>query len=195
MITVHPGVFVPRAQTEELARRAAALVPPAGRAVDLCTGCGAVGVHLLATVPDSAVVGVDVDARAAACARDNGIAAVVADIDRVPLRPRSFDVVVAVAPYVPTGDLRLLPTDVQRHEPRRALDGGDDGLEVVRRVVTAAARLLRPGGSLLVEVGGRQDALLGPDLAAAGFERGRPWYDEDGDLRGLAARRRTQLPL
>ena len=82
------------------------------------------------------------------------------DVGHLPLRPGAFDLVTAVAPYVPTGALRLLPADVQRYEPRRALDGGTDGLDLVRRVVEAAARLLRPGGWLLVEVGGDQDAAL-----------------------------------
>ena len=67
------------------------------------------------------------------------------------------DVVTAVAPYVPTAERRLLPSDVQRHEPVRALDGGDDGLAVVRRVVAHAATLLRVGGHLLLELGGAQD--------------------------------------
>ena len=112
----------------------------------------------------------------------------VADLD-APLRPGGrFDLVTAVAPYVPTGDLRLLPADVLRHEPRLALDGGAGGLELVGRVIEAAARLLRPGGWLLIEVGGDQDRLLVPTLEAAGFVRVEPWRDDDGDLRGIAAR-------
>ncbi|MEY2435332.1 MAG: release factor glutamine methyltransferase, partial [Acidimicrobiaceae bacterium] len=97
-----------------------------------------------------------------------------------------FDLVTAVAPYVPAGELRLLPADVQRYEPRLALDGGADGLDLVRRVVAAAQRLLRPGGWLLVEVGGEQDEALSQALEAAGFDRITPWRDSDGDLRGLA---------
>jgi len=187
-VRVDPGVYVPRAQTEDLARRAAALLPPGGRAVDLCTGSGAVAAHLWEAVPSAAVVGVDLDPRAAACARRNGVPAVVADL-AAGLRPGlGADVVTAVAPYVPTGDLRLLPADVQRYEPRRALDGGPDGLDLVRRVVGAAAELLRSGGWLLVEVGGDQDAALSPALRAAGFGELAPWWDEDGDLRGVAAR-------
>ena len=186
---VLPGVYVPRAQTEDLARRAAALLPASGRAVDLCTGTGAVAAHLRAEVPTAAVVGVDLDARAAACARRNGVPAVVADIGALPLASDAgLDVVTAVAPYVPTGDLGLLPADVQRYEPRLALDGGADGLDLVRRVVDAAGRLLHPGGWLLAEVGGIQDEALAPALAAAGFTRVDPWWDEDGDLRGVAAR-------
>lgn len=184
---VAPGVYVPRLQTEELARRAAALLPAGGRAVDLCTGAGAVAAHLRAQVPAAAVVGVDIDRRAAACARRNGVPTAVGDLAG-PVRGHRFvDVVTAVAPYVPTRDIRLLPADVQRHEPRRALDGGADGLDLVRRVVAAARRLLRPGGWLLAEVGGDQDEALAPELAT-GFDAVAPWRDEDGDLRGVACR-------
>jgi release factor glutamine methyltransferase len=185
-LVVDQGVFVPRPQTEELARRAAAVLPPGGRAADLCTGSGAVAAHLAATVPGARVVAVDIDERAVACARRNGVAAVRGD-GAGPLRERSVDVVTAVAPYVPTAALRLLPADVQRHEPRRALDGGADGLAVVGAVVAGAAGLLRPGGSLLLEVGGEQEAAVSALMAAAGLAEVTPWHDDDGDLRGMHA--------
>ncbi len=187
-VRVAPGVYVPRIQTEELARRAAALLPDEGRAVDLCTGAGAVAAHLMTQVPTASVIGVDLDPRSAACARRNGVPVAVADLAE-PLRSSDgVDVVTAVAPYVPTGHLRLLPSDVQRYEPRLALDGGADGLDLVRRVISAAGRLLRPGGWLLIEVGGDQDEALAPTLAAAGFDQVAPWWDDDGDLRGIAGR-------
>jgi release factor glutamine methyltransferase len=186
-VRVEPGVYVPRPQTEELARRASTLLAAGGRAVDLCTGTGAIAAHLMAAVPTATVIGVDIDLRAARGAGRNGVPVVVGDLDQ-PLRPHGFDVVTAVAPYVPTGDLRLLPADVQRFEPRLALDGGADGLDLVRRVVGAAARVLRPGGWLLTELGGEQDTALGPTLTAAGFSVATPWFDDDGDLRGLATR-------
>jgi len=190
-VRVDPGVYVPRYQTEELAVRAAARLRPGGRAVDLCTGAGAVAAHLVAEVPGAVVVGVDLDPRAATCARRNRVPVVVGDVEGPPLRSGAFDLVTAVAPYVPTGALPFLPVDVQRYEPRLALDGGADGLDLVRQVVAAAGRLLRPGGLLLVEVGGDQDTALAPALAAAGFWPGEEaWHDEDGDLRGVAARRR-----
>jgi release factor glutamine methyltransferase len=131
-------------------------------------------------------VAVDIDERAVACARRNGVAAVRADVAG-PLRARSLDVVTAVAPYVPTGALRLLPADVQRHEPRQALDGGTDGLSVVAEVITAAAALLRPGGSLLLEVGGDQEERVSALLAAARFAELTAWHDDSGDLRGVHA--------
>jgi release factor glutamine methyltransferase len=187
IVHVDSGVYVPRPQSEELARRAAALVSPGGRALDLCTGSGAIAVHLMAAEPSATVVGVDTDEVAARCARRNGVRALLADLDGA-VRAGVFDVVTAVAPYVPTSAMRLLPADVQRYEPRAALDGGDDGLHVVRRVVAAAARVLRPGGWLLVEVGGDQDRGLRAALTDHGFADASSWCDEDGDLRGVAAR-------
>jgi len=188
-LAVVPGVYVPRLQSEGLARRAAALLPARGRAVDLCTGAGAVAAHLAAMVPTAGIIGIDIDAASAACARSNGVTAVLGDLDDPVGGRRRFDLVTAVAPYVPTAELRLLPADVQRYEPRLALDGGSDGLDLVRRVIAAAGRLLRPGGWLLVEVGAEQDVALAPVLADAGFTAADPWRDEDGDLRGLASRR------
>ena len=123
---------------------------------------------------------------AVACARRNTVRAVRGDIGD-PLGAAAFDVVTAVAPYVPTADLALLPSDVQRYEPRRALDGGGDGLDVVRAVVRAGSRILRSGGWLLVELGGDEDSRLAPTLAERGFDAVSTWSDEEGDLRGLVA--------
>lgn len=186
-VNIDPGVYVPRVQSEELAVRAASLLAGnSGRAADLCTGAGAIAVHLGAEAPRATVVGVDIDIRAALCARRNGVRAIAADLE-TPLRSKTFDVVTAVAPYVPTGELGLLPRDVQRYEPRVSLDGGHDGLDLVRRIVVSAARILRPGGWLLIELGGEQDRALSPTLVESRFDNVEPWYDADGDLRGLAA--------
>ncbi|MFT3853312.1 MAG: HemK/PrmC family methyltransferase [Ilumatobacteraceae bacterium] len=180
-IAVDPGVYVPRAHTVDLVRRAAALLGPGGRAVDLCTGCGAVAAAL-------GGVGVDLDPRAVACARRNGVPAVVADVAAVPFAEGMFGVVTAVPPYVPTAARRLLPADVQAFEPSLALDGGPDGLAVVASVIGAAARLLRPGGWLLVEIGGDQGHPAAEHLHAKGFVDVDAWTDDDGDLRGILAR-------
>lgn len=188
-LAVSRGVYVPRAQTEELARRAASLLPAHGTAVDLCTGSGAVAAWLRRSRPGAFVVATDVDPVAAWCAARNGVTIVVADL-AAPLHARgTVDVVTAVAPYVPTGERRFLPADVQRHEPVRALDGGGDGLAVVRGIVAHAGVLLRRGGHLLLELGGGQDVSLAPDLARHGFTDTAPWHDDDGDLRGIVARR------
>ncbi|MCB1002236.1 MAG: peptide chain release factor N(5)-glutamine methyltransferase [Acidimicrobiales bacterium] len=189
-VLVDPGVYVPRPQSAEVARRAAALVPAVGRRVaDLCTGSGAIAVHLR-DVAGATVVAVDIDPAAVRCARRNGVAVVQGDVD-APFATAAFDVVTAVAPYVPTAAMRVLPADVQRHEPTRALDGGVDGLDVVRRTIDSAARLLRPGGWLVAEVGGDQRGGVGDALAAASFVAAQWWFDGDGDLRGVCARRTT----
>jgi release factor glutamine methyltransferase len=185
---IDPGVYVPRPQTEALARRAAELLPGRGRAADLCTGSGAIASHLMREVPSAHVVATDADPVAVACARRNGVVVVRASLGAT-LRDSAFDVITAVAPYVPTDDITLLPEDVRRHEPLEALDGGADGLDVVRTLVADAARLLRPGGRLLTELGDDQDVLLAPALMANGFAPAEPWFDEEGDLRGIAVRR------
>ena len=178
-IVVHPGVYVPRVQTEVLARRAVARLPPGGVAVDLATGSGAVAAVLQAADPSATVVATELDPVAAACARANGVTVLEGDLDG-PL-PSSLegrvDVLTANVPYVPTSALGLLPRDVQAHEPRLALDGGDDGLDLVRRVLDRAARWLRAGtGRALVEIGPDQAAAF-PDLVHH--------VDDEGDVRAL----------
>lgn len=186
-VIVEPGVYVPRLQSEALALRAATLLPPNGTGADLCTGAGAIALHLAAERPGALVVGIDADERALACARSNGVLTLLADSTALPLAPATVDVVTAVAPYVPTAELAYLPADVLRFEPRLALDGGADGLGVVRGIVTEATRVLRPGGALLLEIGGDQDQILVPLLARLGCSGVSTWTDDEGDLRGVEA--------
>ena len=98
------------------------------------------------------------------------------------------DVIVAVVPYVPSTELRLLPRETLGFEDVSHYDGGLDGTDVLRRVVTHAPFFLRPGGTLLLELGGAQADLLRPTLGHHGYATVRTWTDEDGDLRGLEAR-------
>lgn len=188
-VQVDPGVYVPRWETQILLEAALEVLPPDGAAVDLCTGSGAVAAAIARARPAARVVATDIDPAACRCARANRVDVYEGDLD-APLPDwmvGQVDVVTAVAPYVPTESMEYLPRDTLAHEPRRALDGGADGLSVVARVVAAAARLLRPGGALVVEIGGNQDAALAPVLAAAGFGAIEARYDEDGDLRAARA--------
>ena len=101
----------------------------------------------------------------------------------------TVDVLCAVLPYVPTGALHLLPRDVVAHEPRRALDGGADGLTLVAELVIRSTRWVRPGGWLLLEVGEDQvDAVVGL-MGSAGYGDTEVLADGDGDPRGVAGRR------
>jgi release factor glutamine methyltransferase len=190
-VLVHPGVYVPRWQSLELAGRAAGCLPADGKAVDLCTGTGAVAATMRAARPDAHVVATDTDSRAVACARANGIDARQGDLfDAVPASFRGVtDVVVAVVPYVPSPALRLLPRHTLEFEDAAHYDGGADGTAVLARVVRAAPEFLCRGGTLLLELGGDQAELLAPLLADAGYDAVETWSDEDGDRRGLQARR------
>ncbi|MEA2828312.1 MAG: release factor glutamine methyltransferase [Actinomycetota bacterium] len=190
-VAVHPGVYVPRWQSEALARRAAALLPPAGVAVDLCTGAGAVACVLQAEAPSAVVVASDIDPRAVACALANRVHALVGDLDQpLPATLRGeVDVMTAVVPYVPTDELSFLPRDVVAYEPRPALDGGPGGLRLLSAVVRLSPRWLRPGGWLLLELGGDQAPTVAAAMTAAGFVDIAVLTDEEGDDRAIEARR------
>jgi release factor glutamine methyltransferase len=159
-IAVAPGVFVPRRRTEFLVEQAAALTRAGALVVDLCCGSGAIGAALGAAIPGIEVHAADVDPAAVACARRNLPADRVHEgdlFDPLPTELRGrVDVLVANVPYVPSGAIALMPPEARLHEPRGALDGGMDGLDVARRVVAAAPGWLAPGGSLLFETSEEQ---------------------------------------
>jgi release factor glutamine methyltransferase len=193
-VAVDRGVFVPRPHTEALARRAVELLPTDGVAVDLCTGSGAVAVVLATGRPRATVVATDIDPVAVACARRNGVEAGLGALDApVPTLRGRADVVTAVVPYVPAEELHLLPRDVLAHEPRRALDGGPGGTAVLVPTVEAATRLLRPGGAVLLEIGGAQAGVVATALTETGFVGIRVHRDADGRDRAIEARR-TPVP-
>ncbi|HEY1653185.1 MAG TPA: HemK/PrmC family methyltransferase [Acidimicrobiales bacterium] len=188
-IAVDPGIYVPRWQSLELAARAAARLPETGNAIDLCTGSGAIAATLQARRPAARVLGTDCDPGAIACARANGVDAVRGDLfDPLPAELEgTTDVIVAVVPYVPTPALHLLPHDVRTFEAATHYHGGPDGTDFLRRVVEGAPKFLRPGGALLLEIGGAQADLVGPQMEETGFAEIQTWADEDGDLRGIEA--------
>jgi len=188
-IGVDPGVYVPRWQSEPLARRAIARLPADGVAVDLCTGSGAVARAMSAARPGARVVASDIDRRAVACARTNGVEAFCGDLFAPlphPIRG-TVDVVVGVVPYVPTPALALLPRDTLAFEAPLSYDGGPDGTRILRRVLTDSVRYLRRGGALLLELGGDQADALAGDLDRLGYRTVTTLRDGDGDLRGMEA--------
>jgi release factor glutamine methyltransferase len=161
-IAVDPGVFVPRRRTEFLVREAVALGRAGAVVVDLCCGSGAVGAALAAALDGVELHAADLDPAAVRCARRN-LAPVGGHVYEgdlfaaLPARLRGrVDVLAANVPYVPTDSLGLLPAEARDHEARIALDGGADGLDVLRRVAAEARDWLAPGGALLVETSERQ---------------------------------------
>lgn len=203
VLTVGPGVFIPRPETEELVDRALALGPSeAATVLDLCTGSGAIACALAVRRPDWTVWAVEQAGPAAVCARANvrrlGLDGRVSVLDGdlfAPLADRvpggAVDLVVANPPYLAAPLLPALPVEVREWEPRGAIDGGADGLVVVRRLLVEAPAWLCPGGVALVEIGEEH----GPAVAAlAGAD---PRYAEVvirrdflGRERVLEARRR-----
>jgi release factor glutamine methyltransferase len=145
----------------------------------------------MARRPGARVVATDVDERAVACARANDVDARRGDLlEPVPRALEgSTDVVVAVVPYVPTADLPLLQRDTFTFETPLSYDGGPEGTNLLVRVVAESRRFLRPGGALLLELGGRQAEVVGEALARAGFTDIDVLVDEDGDVRGVEATR------
>jgi release factor glutamine methyltransferase len=186
-ILVDPGVYVPRWQSEPLARRAVERLPATGTAIDLCTGSGAIAKVVSLERPEALVVATELDQLAVACATANGVAVSRGDLfDPLPSTLEGdVDVVVSVVPYVPTPELAFLPHDTLAFESSLSYDGGPDGMVILRRVVTGARRFLRPGGALLLELGGEQAGQLAPDLARLGYVDVVMLFDEDGDARGI----------
>ncbi len=186
-VTVDPGVYVPRWQSEALARLAADLLPPAGIGVDLATGSGAVAMVMQAARPGARVVATEIDPVAVRCARRNGVVVYPGHLDR-PLPPSlaaRVDVLGAVLPYVPSDALHLLPRDVVAFEPRVALDGGTAGLDLVAAVVRSSRDWLRPGGWVVFEVGTDQVPVVTALLAGSGYTTVEVLMDADGDPRGV----------
>ena len=171
-IAVDPGVFVPRRRTEFLVQQAAALARPGAVVVDLCCGAGAIGAALAAAVDRAELHAVDIDPAAVRCARRN-VPGHVYQGDLYQPLPASLrgrvDLVVANVPYVPAGQIGFLPPEARAHEPRVALDGGPDGLDVLRRVAARAPEWLVPGGHLLIEASERQAPLAAAAFAASGL--------------------------
>jgi release factor glutamine methyltransferase len=172
-ITVAPGVFVPRRRTEFLVRQAVAVAPPGAVIVDLCCGAGAIGAALAAAVDGAEVHAADIDQAAVRCARQNlpGGHVYQGDLyDPLPAGLRGRVAVLAAnVPYVPSGQIGFLPPEARAHEPRAALDGGPDGLDVLRRVAAGAAGWLASGGHLLSEISDRQVPQAEAALAAGGL--------------------------
>lgn len=188
-IAVDAGVFVPRRRSEFLVDQAAATVTAARAAtspttvVDLCCGSGALGAALASLLGRVELYACDVEPAAVRCARRNldGLGEVHEGDLFAPLPARlrgRVDVLLANVPYVPTGHVALLPSEARDHEPRVALDGGDDGLDVMRRVVADAPGWLAPGGSLLMETSERQADLARATVSDGGLDARLATSDE-----------------
>jgi release factor glutamine methyltransferase len=184
-IAVEPGVFLPRRRTEFLTRLAAARARAGDVVLDLCCGAGAIGAAVVAMAPGPIELHAsDIDATAVRCARGNlGPDAHVYQGDLFEPLPGELRgrirILTVNVPYVPTEAIRLLPPEARDYEPGFTLDGGADGLDVLRRVADEAPLWLTQGGALLTETSERQSSTAAEILSHAGLT---PSIDADDEI-------------
>jgi release factor glutamine methyltransferase len=188
------ATLIPRPDTEtvvELAlmmRRGARRLNRRSRLADIGTGSGAILLALLSELPDADGVGTDISAAALSTARRNAVDLGFADratfvaCDYATALSGAFDLIVSNPPYIRSGDIKGLASEVRDHDPHRALDGGADGLDAYRALIPQATELLAPGGALVVEAGHDQSHAIEALMAAAGLTRTGP---PRADLAGI----------
>jgi len=181
---VSPAVLVPRPETELLVETALDLpIPPEAKVLDIGTGSGCIALTLAAERPRWRVWAIDRSPAALLVARSNrdrhGVATSFFLGDLASAVTPPWDLIVANLPYVPADDIGRVPVEV-RHDPQGALDGGDDGLELVRRLLADLPRLLRPCGGAVLEIGEGQADAVAEMASAAGLAVARRVRDIGG---------------
>lgn len=197
-LVVEPGVFVPRPRTGFLIGQAVALardLPGTPVVLDLCCGTGAMGAALAAGLARPVELhAADRDPAAVRCARRNLPGGHVYEGDLYEPLPATLkgriDLLVVSPPYVPSASVGLLPPEARLYEPLAALDGGEDGLDVVRRVIAGAPEWLAPGGHLLIETSERQAAETARAVERAGLAA-RATGSDDLDATAVIGTRAT----
>jgi len=202
---VGPAVLIPRPETEaltEVVLKLLASLPAAPVVADIGTGSGVIATTVAMKVPEAIVYATDVSAEALAVAARNaeraGVAERVAFLEGDMLHPLlgnglagKISALVSNPPYVPTGELDGLPTEVREYEPRAALDGGEDGLECLRVLVHDGPELIHPGGFLALEVGDGQAPAV-EELMRSEFESVETHKDYAGRDRIVTGVRKPQ---
>jgi release factor glutamine methyltransferase len=195
---VDPRVLVPRPDTEtlvEVALKRTRERSMFARVLDLCTGSGNVAITIAKERPTWQVRGSDVSHDALAVARDNAVklgalwnvAFVQGDLFEAVEPDSRFELITANAPYIPSGEIETLAPDIRDHEPRLALDGGADGLDVVRRIVRGAGERLEPSGVIALEIALDQSEAVAELLKQHGFEQIEVAHDLGGRPRVVSA--------
>ena len=188
---VTPAVLVPRPETEILVEAAVTAVSAKLRrgtprsALDLCTGSGAVAIALKHECPDLEVMASDISEEALLVARKNSeclgcaVSFFQGDLFDTVRDSRRFCLITANAPYIPAAAIESLPAEV-RNEPRIALDGGEDGLDLIRRIITEAPQYLETGGALALEADPSQMETLALLMTTRGFSQLKQYRDLAG---------------
>lgn len=192
--------LVPRPDTETVVEAALDALrdgPPPRRIVDIGTGSGALLLALLSEWPTAWGVGIDIDEATLRVAADNarqlgfGPRAAFVRGDYLAALDGRFDLIVTNPPYIPSAEIDTLDIEVRAHDPRRALDGGADGLDAYRSLIPQAAARLAEGGLLLLEIGLGQSEAVDQLVTVAGLTLGPAWPDLSGVLRVVSGRNRA----
>ena len=191
IFTVDRSVLIPRPETEELCRWALDVLPHGARVLDLCCGSGCIGLTLASERPDLSVTLSDLSADALHTAEINasrlGVRVSFSQSDLLSVFPdASFGCIVSNPPYIPSGECGSLQSEVQ-FEPLLALDGGADGLAVYRRIVPDAARVLKEGGVLMMELGYGEAESVAALLESSGYTEIEIRKDLSGISRMISA--------
>jgi release factor glutamine methyltransferase len=200
---VGPGVFIPRPDTETLVVEALGVLKSRGDAspnpqvLDLCTGSGCIAISIAVNAPEATVTAVEQSPQALEYARRNAArhnvsarASILAgDLDGPLDDQQAFDVIVSNPPYVTTEEVRALQPDVRNFEPHAALDGGPAGLDIVERIAAIAARRLKPGGWVLLEISPEQAEATRAILEQAGLANSAIVKDVAGAARVVKAQK------
>ena len=196
------ATLVPRPDTETVVEFALEIdrgqhhVNGQRRIADIGTGTGALLLALLSEWPDAFGVGTDISLAALRTARDNAESLALASramflrCNYAAALSGPFDLIVSNPPYIASADIAGLDREVREHDPVAALDGGQDGFDAYRAIIPEAVRLLRPGGTLIVEAGSGQSGPIAELMAASGLTSERPpKADLAGIPRAVAARK------
>jgi release factor glutamine methyltransferase len=166
--------LVPRPETEQLVDLAlqSKIENQKPKILDVGTGSGVIAITLALALPEASVTAIDISPAALALAHENaarlGASVAFVEGDLLPAEPEKFDLIVANLPYIPSGEIPTLSREVQR-DPHSALDGGADGLDLVRHLIDRAVPRLEPGGKMLLEIGHDQAAAVAEIFAAHGY--------------------------
>ena len=193
-------VLIPRSDTELIPEAAIALFSGRNakpRILDLCAGSGCIGIALAVNMPGARIVLADNDRRALSLCRKNvqkngletRVFCVDADAtDKPPMLMGKFDLIVCNAPYIPTAEIETLDSSVKDFAPYHALDGGEDGLDIIRPVIRLWKSILRPEGTMMLEVGEGQAETVQALMEEAGFSKTMTLKDTAGTQRIVVGR-------
>lgn len=194
-LEVSKDVLIPRPDTEVMVEAAIRLFEGRNgtpRILDLCTGSGCVGIAMAVQMPGARVVMVDNDPKALSVCRKNvqrnklDVRAMCIDADvtkKPPILMGKFDLITCNAPYIPTAEIETLDSSVKDYEPYQALDGGEDGLDIIRSVITLWKSVLKDRGTIMLEIGEGQSQAVQNLLTRAGFSRTLALKDTAGTER------------